>query len=112
MSLEEARKKRIEELLAMQNERLQEQMREQIQVQQQVQQIEKGAMLWMDAEAKSRFGNLRLAHPEKALQAAALIAQFVHQGKIHKIITDEQLKELLIYLDEAKQENKIKFARK
>ncbi len=65
-------------------------------------QLEEGAKNWMLPEALSRYGNLKIAHPQKALQVAALIAQFVQQGKLNEAITDEQLKELLIYLDERK----------
>jgi len=57
----------------------------------------------MSKEALSRFGNLKTAHPQKAMQVAALIAQFVQQGKLKSMISDGQLRELLIYLDERKQ---------
>ncbi|MFA5888382.1 MAG: DNA-binding protein [Candidatus Nanoarchaeia archaeon] len=85
---------------------------ERIQIQQQVSQLETAAKMWMDAEAVSRYGNIKAAHPEKALQVAVLIAQFVQSGKIKKLITDEQLKELLVYLDEKKQNTKINIQRK
>lgn len=90
----------------------QQKMHEALQMQQQISQLEAGAKMWMDAEAVSRYGNLKAAHPEKALQAAVLIAQFVQSGKIKKLITDEQLKELLVYLDERKSAGKIKIQRK
>lgn len=90
----------------------QQKMQEALQMQQQVAQLEAGAKMWMDAEAVSRYGNIKAAHPEKALQVAVLIAQFVQSGKIHKLITDEQLKELLAYLDEQKKESRVKIQRK
>lgn len=96
MELEELRQKKLAEL---RQQRMQEAMQEKFQMQQQIEQLYTGARMWMDAEALSRYGNIKAAHPEKALQVAVLIAQFVQSGKIHKLITDEQLKELLIYLD-------------
>ncbi|MDI6737997.1 MAG: DNA-binding protein [Nanoarchaeota archaeon] len=106
----------MDELEAIRQKKLQEMqepaLQERIQLRQQVAQIEGAAKLWMDAEAVSRYGTLKAAHPEKALQAAILIAQFVQSGKITKVITDEQLKELLIYLDEKKKETKINIQRK
>ena len=109
--------KKMDELEAIRQKRLAEmqqspELQERIQLQQQVAQIESAAKLWMDAEAVSRYGTLKAAHPEKALQTAILIAQFVQSGKITKVITDEQLKELLIYLDEKKKETKINIQRK
>jgi len=92
----------------MQNQ-LQNQLHEQMAMQQQVAQLDKAAKHWMTTEALSRYGNLKMAHPEKALQVAVLIAQFVQQNKIQKAVDDEQLKELLIYLDEKKQ---VKITRK
>jgi len=103
--LEEIRQKKLAEMQ-------QSQLQERIQIQQQVSQLETAAKLWMDAQAVSRYGNIKAAHPEKALQVAVLIAQFVQSGKIKKLITDEQLKELLIYLDEKKKETTIKVHRK
>ncbi|MBU2589304.1 MAG: hypothetical protein KKA65_02490 [Nanoarchaeota archaeon] len=102
MNIEDLKKQRMQEL---QNQRLQNQLHEQIAMQQQVAQLDKAAKLWMKPEALSRYGNLKMAHPEKALQVAVLIAQFVQQGKLQKAVDDEQLKELLIHLDERKEMN-------
>jgi len=102
MNIEDLKKQRMQEMQAQQ---LQNQLQEQVAMQQQVAQLDKAAKLWMDPEALSRYGNLKMAHSEKALQVAVLIAQFVQQKKIQKAVTDEQLKELLIYLDEKKEMN-------
>ena len=107
--LEEIRHKKLEEI----RHQREAEFQERIQIQQQVSQLETAAKMWMDAhKAVSRYGNIKAAHPEKALQVAVLIAQFVQSGKIKKLITDEQLKELLVYLDEKKKETKIKVQRK
>lgn len=105
MNIEDLKKKRMQEMQA----QLQNQLHEKIAVQQQVAQLDKAAKLWMTPEALSRYGNLKMAHQEKALQVAALIAQFVQQGQLKKAVDDEQLKELLVYLDE---KNQTKITRK
>jgi len=106
MNLEEAKKKKLAELQQQYAQNIQNRLQEQAAMQQQIAQVEKAAKLWMTPEALSRFGNLKIGHPEKAMQVAVLIAQFVQQGKITKAITDEQLKELLVYLDERKMERR------
>ncbi len=108
MDIDKVRQKKLAELQERYQQQKNDEVRQQIALQQQVAQLEKAAKLWMSPEALSRFGNLKTAHPEKALQVAVLIAQFVQSGKINQTITDEQLKELLIYLKEKKQEFKIK----
>lgn len=110
MDIEDARKKKLAEMeqrFLQQNEHLQNQLQEQIAMQQQVTQLERAAKLWMDREAASRFTNLKVAHPDKAIQVCVLIAEFVQQGKLNKLITDDQMKELLIYLEERKKEQRI-----
>ena len=42
----------------------------------------------MTKEAISRYGNLKIAHPELALRAIAAIAQAVQLGQITESITD------------------------
>lgn len=108
IDIEEVRQKKLAELQERYEQQKHNEVKQQIALQQQVAQLEKAAKLWMTPEAVSRYGNLKTAHPDKALQVAVLIAEFVQSGKIHKLITDEQLKELLIYLEQRKQEMKIK----
>ena len=68
---------------------------EQIQVAQQLQFLEKTAKQKMSKETISRYGNLRIAHPEIAIKVITAIAQAVQAGQIRDIITDEQFKMLL-----------------
>ncbi|MEM2956018.1 MAG: DNA-binding protein [Candidatus Pacearchaeota archaeon] len=58
--------------------------------------IENVAKLKMSKEAIVRYGNLKLAHPEKAIKIISFIAEAVQQGRIKEIITDEQFKEILM----------------
>jgi DNA-binding TFAR19-related protein (PDSD5 family) len=55
----------------------------------------------MSREAISRYGNIKVAHPELAVKAISLIAQAAQTGKVD-IITDFQFKELLKQLQEKK----------
>lgn len=96
---EEAQKKILEE----QNKELQAQ----IQLQQQIELLESIAKQYLSREAISRYGNLKSAHPEKAIQVIALIAQAVQAGQIKEKISDEQFKEFLMQLEKPKKEFKI-----
>jgi len=60
--------------------------------------IEKIAKQKMTREAVSRYGTVKLAHPEKAIRAIAYVAQAVQSGQIKGMITDEKFKEILIDL--------------
>ncbi len=61
----------------------------------QIEMIENVAKQCMTSEALSRYGNVRVAHPEKAMQIAAFIAQAAQNKQLQAKITDAQLKELL-----------------
>ena len=81
---------------------------EKAKVQQQVQAIEQGAKQWLSAEAISRYGSLKAAFPERAVQIAAVIVQLAHAGQIKEKLSDADFKSLLIHLDEKKRETKIR----
>jgi len=68
---------------------------EQIQVAQQLQFLEKTAKQKMSKETISRYGNLKIAHPEIAIKVITAIAHAVQAGQIREIINDEQFKMLL-----------------
>ena len=101
--LEDIRNKRMEALMQQQ----QESLKEHIQLQQQVEMLETIAKQKMTKEAISRYGNLKAAHPEKAIQIIAVLAQAIQQGQITEQVTDEKLKSLLIQLEPPKKEFKI-----
>ena len=105
--LEELKRRRMEELQQQMSEQQTENLKEQIQLQKQVALLESMAKQNMTKEAISRYGNLKAAHPEKAIQLIAIIAQAIQQGQITEQITDEKLKNLLIQLEPPKKEFKI-----
>ena len=59
----------------------------------------------MDAAALSRFGAVKAAHPEKAIRCLVACAQLVRQGRG---IDDATLKELLVKLEPAQRNIKIR----
>ncbi len=105
--LEELRRRRMEELQGQITAQQTEELREQIQLQKQVALLESIAKQKMTKEAVTRYGNLKSAHPEKAIQLIAILAQAIQQGQITEQITDEKLKSLLIQLEPPKKEFKI-----
>ena len=92
--LDEIRKKKLEEL--------QKQQQDQAQFQQQVEQIENLAKQKLTKNALFRFGTVKSANPELAMQAMAAIVQIQKE-----IINDEDLKRILLMLHPKKRDIKI-----
>ncbi len=103
-TLEEIRKKKLEELTMLQQEKLQEQS----QLQQQIEQIENTVRQFFTKEALARYGNLKAAHAEKAVQLLLVLFQAIHKGQIRGRIDDSTLKKILEQLTPKKKEIKIK----
>ena len=101
--LEELKRKKLAELQQGQ----QEEMQEQQQLQQQIEQLEMIVRQVLTKEALARYGNVKAAHPEKAVQLVVALAQMIQQGKIQQI-NDSQLKEILKKLTPEKKEFNIK----
>lgn len=57
-------------------------------------------------EALARYTNLKMAHPEKAMQLLAILGQAIQQYQI-KLINDAQLKDLLTRITPKQKEFKI-----
>lgn len=108
MSLEELRRRKMEELEEQLRMQQKEALQEQLMIQQQVEILERMAKQYMTNEAIARYGNLKAAHPEKALQVIALIAQLVQAGQIKEKVTDSKLREFLILLQKPKKDFSIK----
>jgi len=85
-------------------------LQEKIKLQQQIAVIENSAKTYLDKKALQRYGNLRIAHQERALQIAAVIVQAVHEGTIMQPLTDQEFKTILENLQQPKKE--FKFTRK
>ncbi len=105
--LDEIRKKKLEELKNLQQAKSQEQAQEEMQMQQQIQQLEAVVKQAQTKEALERFGNLKAANPEKAVQLLVVLAQAMQQGQIQKV-DDNTLKEILKKITPKKKDINIK----
>ena len=91
-TLDEIRKKKIEELMQQQQEKLQQQSQEQAQIQQQIEQMEEVVRQFLTKDALMRYGNLKAAHQEKALQMLVILFQAIQKGQVKGKIDDSTLK--------------------
>jgi len=76
------------------------------QMQQQVEMLENVVKQKFSRDALSRYGNIKAAHPEKAIHLLAVIGQIMEKNNITQI-SDEDLKEILRQLVPQKRETKI-----
>ena len=107
--LEEIRKRKIRELRERQLGQIQQQAQEQEQMQQQIAQLETIVKQVFTKEALERYGNLRTAYPDRAVQLLVILAQAIQSSQIAKI-DDDALKQILKKLTPGKKEFKIKKA--
>jgi len=96
--LEEIKRKKLEQY----QEQLQKQTEETDQIQAKILQLETAVKSLFTKEALQRYGNLKAAYPEKAIQVLAVIGKVLQSEKLNNI-TDEQLKELLKTINQDKE---------
>lgn len=78
-----------------------------LQLQQQIAALDNMAKQCLAPEALSRYGSIKAAHPQKALQLMLVIAQMAQQGQLRERLTDAQLREMLLRLEAPKKEFRI-----
>ncbi len=88
----------------------QKELNEQLKMQQQVEALELQAKQLLDSQALQRYGNIKLAYPDKALRVAMIIVQAQQMGTIKNKLTDNEFKELLAHMQEPKK--RFQFTRK
>ena len=81
---------------------------EEMQLQQQIQQLEMLVKQKLTKQALERFGNIKPAHPEKAIQLLAVLGQAIQSGQITDQIDDDQLKEILMKITPEKKDFNIR----
>jgi len=79
------------------------QLQEQFKIKKQIELIEQNAKQFLSKDAVNRFGNLKLAYPEKALKACGLILEAVNKGHIKNQLSDQEFLGLLRLLDDKKE---------
>ncbi|MFH1849087.1 MAG: DNA-binding protein [archaeon] len=105
--LEELKRKRLEQMMAEQQNAIQQQMAQEAQLEHQVQQLEAIVKQRLTKEALERYGNLKSAHPETAIQLLIVLAQAIQRGQI-MTIDDEKLRQILMKLTPKKREFSIR----
>ena len=106
--LNDIRKRKLEELMQLQQEKLQRHAQEQAQLQQQIEQMENIIKQFLTKDALIRYGNLKTAHNEKALQLMVMLFQAIQKGQIQNKIDDFTLKKILQQITPKKRDISIK----
>jgi programmed cell death protein 5 len=57
---------------------------------------------YLSPEARQRLKNVSLVKPELAKRVEAIIIQLAMEGRLNRVITDEELKEILIKMQKKK----------
>ncbi|MBU2634381.1 MAG: hypothetical protein KJ674_03990 [Nanoarchaeota archaeon] len=70
---------------------------------QRFQQLENIVKQYLNKEALLRYGNIKAAHPQKALQIITILAQLIENQQLNEKLTNEQFKNLLLNLTEKKE---------
>ena len=107
MSEDELGELRRRKLSALQRQLAEEQRKAQLQQQLELQ---KQALLRniLTPEARQRLANLKMVKPEFTDQLELQLIQLAQQGKLPIPLTDEQLKQILVQLQDRKRETKIR----
>ena len=103
-TLDDIRRKKLEALMQQQNAR---QPDEESQLKQQIEQMESVVRQFFTKEALARYGNLKAAHQEKAIQVLVVLFQAIQKGQVQGKIEDSLLKKILEQLTPKKKEFKI-----
>lgn len=100
--LEAIKNRKVEELQNAMNM----QMQQQAEIQQQIQALETLVKPKLTKKALERYGNLKTAHPEKAVYLLTILGQSIQTQNIQQI-DDAQLKDLLKRMEPKKHDFKI-----
>ncbi len=59
----------------------------------------------LSPDARERLGNLRTAMPEFARQVEILLIQLYQAGRLPKVLSDKEFKEILVQIDSKRRGN-------
>lgn len=90
-----------------QDELLNQQQKQQ-QLLRQVEILEATVKQYLTKEAVTRYGTLKAAHTDKALQVLMVLAQLIQEKRITHKLSDEEFKSILIQLQQPKKQFNIK----
>ena len=104
--LEQLRRRKMEEI---QRSNSETQMSEEQQKAQEAERARRQQILRqiLDPEARERLANVRLVKPELAENVESQLIQLYSMGRINRIITDPEIRDILSKMNETKRETKI-----
>lgn len=108
MSDEELEAIRKRKMASLQQEALREQAQDQAVVEAQAQK-ESVLRQILSTEARARLSNIKMVKPQFAEQIEMQLIQLASSGRLRGKVTDEQLKALLVQLQEKERERKVTF---
>ena len=85
----------------------QSQASEEAQLQKQIEQMEAIVKQFLSRDALIRYGNVKAAHSEKAMQVLAVLFQAIQKGQVKSQIDDATFKKILEQLTPKKRDIKI-----
>ena len=103
--LDKLRKKKLEDLQKQFQEKSHSALEEEQVAMEQIAHLEQQIKARLTKEALQRYGNIKAADPEKAIQLLVVLAKLIQMGRL-KIVSDEELKSILAKLSE-KRDTKI-----
>ncbi len=107
-TLEELRAQRMAELQQQQMQQFQSpEAQQELALRQQLSQLEEGVKRHLSKDALSRYGTLKVAHPDSAIQLLLVLGRLIQAGRVAAEISDDQLKDLLRQLTPQKRETRI-----
>ncbi len=92
----------VNQLSGVNNERLNEELR----LQQEIAMLESMVKKKLTKEALLRYGNVKAAHPQLALNLILILSNLIQTGKVD-VIDDAQLKDVLLKLNSQKKDFRI-----
>lgn len=103
-TIDEIRKKKMENYLAQQQSpNMQQQMTEEQQAREIQAQIKKVMTTLLSKEAHERIANIRTVKPDLAIQVEIYLLQMFQAGRLRPLVTDSQLKAMLDQLIKKKE---------
>ena len=101
--LDEIRKRKIEQIQRSQSQHSSQEQK----LAQQIEQLESIVKPLFTRDALTRFGTIKAAFPEKAVQVLLVLGQAAQKGQV-KEVDDELLKKLLMQLTPTQRDTKIR----
>ena len=79
----------------------------QAQVLKQVEALERTIKQYLSKEAITRYGTLKTAHPDKAMQVLLVLAELIQNKQITHPLSDAEFKSILLQIQKPRKEFKV-----